>query len=153
MAKSNGDLDSMISELIYQIPHSNGPANSNQQLDKESINAKVLVWLSDHTDDDARQLLDKILESVGISSGEAYIANLDIPYRSLTARVPATHIICFGLAPQDIGLQIQSKLFRVTQFDNRKILFAEKLSILMDDRDMKLKLWSSLKSMFNVNQV
>ena len=50
----------------------------------------------------------------------------------------------------DIFLQESGVLYQVIEKDSKKMLFAEKLSVIGGDKEKKKLLWEALKAMFDL---
>jgi hypothetical protein len=90
-------------------------------------------------------------------------ANLNLEKDTLFAAIPASepvnfstdlkrkqpeHVLVFGLHPSQLGLTIETPLYRPIAFYGVTWLFADALSVLEPDKSRKGQLWSALKQMF-----
>ncbi|MBR9921611.1 MAG: hypothetical protein GYB31_12305 [Bacteroidetes bacterium] len=57
-------------------------------------------------------------------------------------------IILFGIDPEKLGLHLEWPLFRPLLLSGYKILQAESLNKISNNKDNKLKLWNALQQMF-----
>jgi hypothetical protein len=61
---------------------------------------------------------------------------------------PAQHILVFGIAPEHIGLRLDTHPYQWLHFQGANWLFADALSTLEPDRAKKGLLWAALKANF-----
>jgi hypothetical protein len=59
-------------------------------------------------------------------------------------------VLMFGLEPLAIGLPINFPQFQLQPFDGRTYLYGPALSELQNDKNLKMKLWTSLKNLFGI---
>jgi len=64
--------------------------------------------------------------------------------KSLTPR----HLISFGIAPKELGLNLNSQVYQIRNIANCRFLFANNLSEISKDKNQKAALWGCLQSMF-----
>jgi hypothetical protein len=57
-------------------------------------------------------------------------------------------VLVFGLAPADIGLQLQHQLYQPDHFYRSTWLWANDLPAIAVDRNLKTKLWTALQQLF-----
>lgn len=62
----------------------------------------------------------------------------------------ARQILLFGVEPLSIGLPIHFPAFQLQQFDGRTYLHAPSLPAIEQDKGLKARLWTALKSLFSV---
>lgn len=60
----------------------------------------------------------------------------------------ADFVLVFGLHPAQMGISADLKKYQPTLFLGTTLLFADKLSTLEPDKELKMKLWNALKIMF-----
>ena len=90
-------------------------------------------------------------------------SNLNLEKDTLFAEIPASEsvsfstdlqckkperVLVFGLSPAQLGLAIETPLYKPISFYSVKWLFADALSALEPDKNKKSQLWSALKQMF-----
>ncbi|MBV6438594.1 MAG: hypothetical protein EPGJADBJ_00218 [Saprospiraceae bacterium] len=90
-------------------------------------------------------------------------AHLNLEKDTLFAEIPAAlpvhfstdlkrrrpeQVLIFGLPPAQLGLSIETPLYRPVHFYGVTWLFADALSVLEPDKNRKGQLWSALKQMF-----
>jgi hypothetical protein len=60
------------------------------------------------------------------------------------------NILLFGIEPLSIGLPINFPAFQLQPFNTRTYLHAPSLSQIENDKGLKLRLWTSLKTLFGI---
>ena len=85
--------------------------------------------------------LNKILTAIGKSLAASSIVSLD----SVTdvSSLSSKSIIIFG--------QENNNLYTLESVNDKKVLYADSLSLLSNDKDLKTKLWTALQQMFLSN--
>lgn len=66
----------------------------------------------------------------------------------LTAAYPAEKVLVLGYAATDIGLKITPPQYQPFLFNEKTMLFADKLSKINTDLNLKKRLWTALQMMF-----
>jgi DNA polymerase III psi subunit len=75
----------------------------------------------------------------------------DLPsFSLLSQRNMFEKIIVFGLLPAQFGLHIQSVLYQPFELQQHTFLFADKLSKIESDKNLKSALWTRLQALFNL---
>jgi hypothetical protein len=60
------------------------------------------------------------------------------------------NVLLFGVEPLTIGLPINFPAFQLQSFNSRTYLYAPQLSQIENDKALKGRLWSALKTMFGI---
>ena len=98
-------------------------------------------------------LLTSILAACKLSIADVAIVNLESnnsnPEELLT-ELNSKIVLLFDIAPTDINLPINFPHFQVQQFNKRTYLYAPAFTIIENDKAVKIKLWQSLKNIFNL---
>lgn len=58
------------------------------------------------------------------------------------------HVLVFGFAPAQLGLHLETVLYRPFAFYGTSLLFSESLAVLEPDKIKKSQLWRALQTMF-----
>ena len=105
------------------------------------------------TDTELNFLLD-ILAACKLNMEDVGIVNLqknkDISYDRITKELGADKIFMFGVAPAEIRLPLTFPVYQVQSFKNQTYLAAPSLQELQLDKEKKIKLWNSLKTIFSI---
>jgi hypothetical protein len=104
--------------------------------------------------DNELQFLTGILTACKLDLADVAIINLaknsSINYSLLSEELSAEKILLFGVSPNDIDLPLQFPNYQVQRYNNQIYLSSPVLSALIVDKNEKLKLWNSLKQVFNI---
>jgi len=125
-----------------------------QTLAQCSGNAQSKVFVCFPDDENVPdQLLEKILAAVNLKFPEDLLIlrktpNEPFSFSALMSRVQLEKILVFGLAPQQLGLQIIVHNYQPFQLNNCTFLFADDLKIIAADKLLKVRLWEALKHIF-----
>jgi hypothetical protein len=144
-------LDKLFdNDLLFKLPETKSEYfEVNGNADKGLF---ILAYKTDlHADNISK--LNQILSAIKYDPKEdiatVYIAD-DHPFSlaELLNKHTCSEVLIFGLHPKMIGLNIYAKRYQWIHLENTTILFADKLEVLKDNKDMKNQLWLSLKSRF-----
>jgi hypothetical protein len=122
-------------------------------------NAKNIVLLvSNDTvpflQDDELSFLTNILSACKLSLVDVAIVNIHSVKKdeveTLIEPLAPKHVLLFGIAPLSIDLPINFPQFQLQPFNKRTYLYSPDLKSLEANKDLKLKLWNSLKSLFGL---
>ncbi len=113
----------------------------------------VLVAENQGVSDELLEFLSKVLKAVRIHTPQDIALLKTTPESSfglsqLARKIPVEKLLSFGLPAGQLGLHWRHALY--TPFDKlgRCFLFAERLSLIQQDRQRKLQLWKGLQEMF-----
>ena len=76
--------------------------------------------------------------------------NKGINYKHFGAELPAEKVILFGIIPINLELPLTFPPYQLQSYNDVTYLLAPALSQLMEDKIEKMKLWNSLKQLFNI---
>jgi hypothetical protein len=121
-------------------------------------NAKQILILVSHASlpflpDQELNFLTSILTACKLSLADIAIINLDKTDDNQLQQTIASEgriVLLFGIEPSGIGLPIHFPVFQVQQFNHTTYMHAPTLTELETDRDLKSKLWNSLKNLFGL---
>ena len=130
---------------------------SVEYIGKNRSHILVIVSKGDaaFTDEEELQFLSSVLSACKLSLDDIAIVNAaNLPagadYLSLLRFFESRHILLFDVAPQTIDLPFNFPHFQLQQFDQHTYLSAPALKEIKMEKDLKTKLWSSLKMLFNI---
>lgn len=117
----------------------------------------ILLLVNDVSDDLLNQndldLLMKIVESgLNYSKNDFALVNTaKFPADQILDEISYSYLISFGVDLSDI-FKVTTH-YTIHQSDGKLVLFSEDLSVINRDDLKKRKLWSALKSMFNISKL
>ncbi len=127
----------------------------DQITDNTSNSFKVMVVLGAEEDKDLLDgLLKKILSAIKIdmSNDVCLVKKTESPTRlnilSAIKDLEIKKVLCFGLQPLDLTLNISASFYKPLQVGAHTFLFADSLSILDTDPARKKALWNNLQQIF-----
>ncbi|MGB1206026.1 MAG: hypothetical protein ACPG5B_10280 [Chitinophagales bacterium] len=101
-----------------------------------------------------KELLQNILKAIGFSLEKVVLVNVEAGNIKNFAHIKEVfkpkYFIGFGVLRTDIGLNIDLKGYKPTEFNGVSLLVAHKLSDIEGNKKRKLILWKCLKHMFNI---
>ncbi len=131
--------------------------------------ASILIGIFDEKSEALMLFLEKILASVKLNLHKdcriVYFSSLkssenfdndDSPHLNYPSFIHISQdpqvrqAIFFGIQPKDLGLNIETPQYFITEIGNCYLLFADKLTIIEKSPDLKKALWGCLKGLFDV---
>lgn len=103
--------------------------------------------------DDELSFLTNVLAACKLSIADiAIINNRHIEPGDLKKFIDteAKNVLLFGVEPLSIGLPINFPAFQLQAFDNRTYIHAPTLSEIENDKKLKTRLWTSLKTLLRL---
>jgi hypothetical protein len=138
--------------LAYKIYPVDLPLDSNNRI--KGSNHKGVLLVYDIDDNDHLDFLSKILSAVQLDFDK--ILTLEMKGRE-TFKIPTIideikidTVIIFGLNPKQLCINFLNTRYKIEQMKGTKFLFADNLDTISNDKELKKKLWLSLKELFEV---
>jgi hypothetical protein len=122
-------------------------------------NGKSIVVLVRHAEvpflpDGELAFLTNILSACRLGLGDVAITNVSgMEAEGITKvmdSLGAKTVLLFGIAPLETGLPIAFPHFQAQQFNKRTYLYSPTLAEIENDKNVKAKLWASLKNLFAI---
>lgn len=114
-------------------------------------NHRVVILVDDCSDAD-QALLGKILTAVKLNLNQVDLVRLadlsQMNARTAFSQNLISHFITFGVALQQIKLEIPLNPYQTKEIKNIRFLFSDALSELQNDVEKKKALWKALQEMF-----
>lgn len=136
-------------ESLYKVEDLN---KNIQHLFKGEANAKILVCYESAISIELEDFLAKIFKAVKVDL-EKEVCQLNarganLSWALIEAEYNFQKILCFGLAPSQIGLNLQLKAYQPQTWEGKECLVAHKLADIQQDPQKKRQLWTALQQMF-----
>lgn len=123
---------------------------NNQKSILIAVKYSNAVYLPDHD----LSFLTGIISACKLTIADVAIINLhhypELTYKDLTSRFQSRIVFLFGVEPEQFGLPLSFPHFQIQTFANITYLFSPALKELENDKDLKGKLWLTLKKIFNL---
>lgn len=107
-----------------------------------------------HLPDGQLGFLMKLLGACQLTIADVAVVNIahDAGFNHLYFQqaVPAQSIISFGVKPAQLKLPLDFPAYQLQRFQQQTYLHAPSLTELENDKDEKLKLWTALKTLFQL---
>lgn len=122
-------------------------------------NKKRIVLITKSSDaiylpDNSLNFLIGILGACQLTMADVALLNVmenpGIHYSGIEENLKAEKIILFGVAPGEIELPLKFPDYQIQSFNNQIYLSAASLDKIAEIREEKVKLWNSLKKVFNI---
>ena len=135
------------------------PVPTQQTVKFLGKNAKHIVLLVSNDTapflpDDELSFLTNILSACKLSQADVAIVNVHSidkeEVESLIEPLAPKHVLLFGITPLSIDLPINFPQFQLQAFNKRTYLYSPDLKTLENNKDLKLKLWNNLKTLFGL---
>jgi hypothetical protein len=104
--------------------------------------------------DEVMEMMVKMIQAVNHSMNEAgMISSKNLEGRSLEEFMDlnAHKVLKFGRIKHPINA-LPAIEYTIHTEEETEYLFADSLSVIAEDRDLKVKLWNSLKILFNISK-
>lgn len=118
----------------------------------------LIVFRAQGWNQELRNFLEKILRAVQLNFEEdIHYLNItnhpSISFFQLNQNKAYRHVIAFGLAPKELGLNIESRLYQPILLSDIQWLFAHNIQDIFEERQqgkkqMAAALWKALQLMF-----
>jgi hypothetical protein len=152
---------SMVADLYSKSLVETGNATSlpePKQLKYLGNNQKNIIVIVSHESipflpDGELTFLSNVLAACKLSIADIGIINsydVDQPDLQNIINTEANKVLLFGVEPLSIGLPINFPAFQLQPFNGRTYLHAPVLSQIENDKSLKTRLWTSLKTMFGI---
>ena len=116
------------------------------------IRSELNIIIHDHEYDEAEEiLLDKILASVGQSKEKSSLHLIGTEQIKLNMSQSNSLILCFGVDPKQLGLNIDPSPYILKTVNKQTFLFSHTLKELPNHTGYRKALWSALKKFYNVD--
>ncbi len=147
-------ISEILGDSVYQVK---SPLVSEESflLEQQGDN-DLLVLLDSELTSDLREFLSKILSAVHYDITNTTLTNVnDLPNKRFTyleQNIRFKKVICFGISPEAINLNINSIKYRPLAIGDKTLLFSESLFKVQEDKEKKAKLWNALQALFMVKK-
>jgi hypothetical protein len=130
----------------------------NMQLKYLGNNRKNVIVVVSHASvpflpDEELRFLTNVLAACKLSIADIGIINVHaMEQTNLQGLIEkeAKNVLLFGVEPLATGLPINFPAFQLQGFNGRTYLQAPALSLIENDKALKTKLWTSLKTLLNI---
>lgn len=123
---------------------------SNQKHITILVNESNAVFLTDTS----LAFLTDILNACRLNMSDVAIINIcqsmNNHYTVINSTTRPQIMLLLGVSPQEIGLPLCFPHFQIQPFNNTTYVCAPHLGNIRDDQSLKAKLWTSLKSVFQL---
>jgi len=133
-----------------------------QEIDEVIKNCKgsnqkklLVVYNSNKTKAESMEFLKKILGAAKFDIQDDILllgttSKQGFSFISIQTKVPFDNLLVFGFPPSYLGLNLDLKTYQPIHFNNCGFLFADDLSILESDKQLKGALWLGMKELFKI---
>ncbi len=131
------------------------PEQDLQEINVSGSNQKKLLIVCEEEEDQAANinLLQKILEAVKFNLEQDCLfvslkQNQGINFAALHKKESFKNVLIFGPISRKLGLNFEYEWYYPVQHNGCQYLFANRLSVIANDRTHKGALWGALKEVF-----
>jgi len=113
----------------------------------------LVVYREDKGKEELKQLLEKILTAAKFNVAEDVLL-LNLPskesfsFTALKGKVEIKEVLLFGVDPKLLGLNFDQAYYQPFEHLNCRYLFADDLSKISTNQQLKGNLWNCLKEMY-----
>jgi hypothetical protein len=154
-------LEHIFEKDIFVVEECDTVINSFCLAESPPNKIKLLVLLNDAMNEKASvtdiELLNKIADfkEYHLTREEVVVLNLahqTVSWKQLTKNFSSPNIICFGISPGEIGLQIETRSNHLIRFDSVNFIFTSTLQQIAKDQKLKKQFFiEALKPMFSLS--
>ncbi len=130
---------------IYSIP-------SEKETQVIDLTHQLIVLVNDDEyGPEEKELLEKVLKAVDATIEQIQLITTKqiLHYQIATSSEQRPLIIAFGIRPEQLGLQLDKRLFQIMRLPRFALLFSQDLVTLSGDVNGKRALWQALKVYFH----
>jgi len=121
-------------------------------------NARQIIIVVQHDSvpflpDHELNFLSNVLAACKLSLADIAIVNIAKAGKDGVAGIIESEgriVLMFGVGPETIGLPVYFPEFQLQQFNHRTYLHAPGLQTVENNKELKLKLWNNLKTLFGL---
>lgn len=155
---TNQQLASLYANVLIESTTAS-PVSQLQPVKFLGRNAKNIVLLVSNDTvpflpDDELSFLTNILSACKLSLADVAIVNIHSVNKdeieAFIEPLAPKHVLLFGIAPLSIDLPINFPQFQLQAFNKRTYLYSPDLKSIEANKELKLKLWNSLKTLFGL---
>ena len=145
---------SVISKLLDKKVYHTGDASARfLEVQAPQIKLVICFFNSEFSNlpESSAQFLGNILKAVELDFDSVFMLNVaekNVGLSNLTQTIEANKLICFGITPAQIHLNIEHILYKVIHLSGVAMLFADQLENIERDVAKKKMLWGELQKMF-----
>lgn len=138
-------------DLLFQVAESTDmPVFSGQYAKKV-----LLVALDEPEANDNQLFVQKLLQAANIQlASDTFFCLLKdsekLQLGALIKKKQPDQVLIFGVNPAQLSLHIAIKPYQPVIFYETTLLFADKLSVLAPNKDLKTKMWTAMKEIFKI---
>lgn len=140
----------MLKTTIYKIESDNKTIENSPKQEGACKNHLLVIVKESDLVDESRKTLGQMLNAIkynledscllSIKEGQVFSINAYIKKHAITK------VLCFGIAPNSIGLQIAAGAYRLIEMEEFKLVFSHSIADLNADKQKKIKLWNVIQS-------
>lgn len=102
-----------------------------------------------------RSFLEKLIGAAGLNlSNDTLLVALQnseqTSIASLLKSKQPDQVLVFGIRPEQMGMYLSIEKYHPVFFSNTQFLFADSLAMLEPDKNLKMKMWTAMKTLFNI---
>ena len=138
-------------DLLFIVPD----APLTEKTEGNYAQKVLILMLQEPAFADWRGFLEKLLGAVKINLANdtllVFIQHHEqISIAPLLKSKQPEQVLVFGIRPEQMGLHISVEKYHPIFFSNTNLLFADSLSTLEPDKNLKMKMWTAMKTLFKI---
>ncbi len=141
----------MLKTTIYKIESDKTDAKETISTEGAAKNQLLILARNGDLTPENRKTLGQMLNAIKYNLEDSCMIILT-ESQSVTIN-PYLHkhnikrVICFGISPKDIGLQIAASAYALIEMEELKLVFSHNLQALNADKQKKIKLWNAIQNL------
>jgi DNA polymerase III psi subunit len=138
----------MVNSTVFKLPDLK---NSLSQVHGKGLRQLLVVCDNSTFTDDDETTLKKLIGAIKHDfENDIYLiyVNKQQNIHLSSLNLPIEKVLCFGVKPEEIGLNINEMMYTILDFENLQILFSDSIQTINSTPSKKSELWQLLQQMF-----
>lgn len=138
-------------DLLFIVPD----ASLSEKPEGNYAQKVLILMLKEPAFADWRGFLEKLLGAAKINlANDTLLVALQnkeqLSIAPLLKSKQPDQVLVFGIQPDQMGLYLSVEKYQPIFFSNTNFLFADSLSVLEPDKNLKMKMWTAMKTLFKI---
>lgn len=140
----------MLKTTIYKITADNEDDQKIVKMEGDAKNELLVIVKGSDLTEESRKTLSQMLNAIKYNFEDSCMINLDdnqsISINGWIKKYNIKKVLCFGIAPKIIGLQIAASAYRMIEMEELRLIFSHSITDLNADKQKKIKLWNVIQN-------
>lgn len=141
----------MLNSTIYRIENNIIGSQRTNSFEGDAKNQMMIVVKSEDLSPENRKTVSDILNAIKYNLEDSCLITLNSTsttnLNNTIRQYDINRILCFGIAPKDVGLQLITNEYQLVEMDNLKLVFSHSIGDLNSDKKKKIALWKTIQGL------